>query len=188
MYLAAHIPQKYTPRVRLRSSRGLGVWPFDTAWFQNIQGQLSARTYDPSVLWMPQQPTVIPTTTTAGGATASPPSSSNSLIVPGSSATDVLLNALTGKATTTQIQSNIDSCVASIQRMRQLAAANPGTVAAPPAGAEQQCATDQASFMANAVSPSNVLQNILPSPGMSTALWVLLGIGGVIGLVIWSRR
>jgi len=110
---------------------------------------------------------------------ASPPPAT-----PSSSYSDLLLNAVTGQATTAQIQANANDCIANVARMRALAAAN-GTPA-PPANAEQLCQTDQASFLANAVSWQSLLSNVTnPS---STALWVLLGIGGVIGLVVWSRR
>ena len=178
MYLAAHIPQRYTPRVRRRlgdSTAGQVASSLVPDWLKTA---FNYWTFQPN--WTDPNAPFVWTPSQYAAAQASPPPTQ-----PSDSYVDLAMNALTGKATTTQIQSNIDSCVQSIQRMRQLAAANPGTVAAPPAGAEAQCTTDQASFMAAAVSPSNLLKNVIPS---NTALYVVLAIAAGIGLWAWSRR
>lgn len=103
-----------------------------------------------------------------------------------SSYTDLLLNALTGKASTDQIQSNINDCVAQVQHMRAVAAQSGS--AGPPADAEQQCAQVQSTFMANAVSPSSILKSVLPSTTTSIGLLAVLGIGGAIALYVWLKR
>jgi hypothetical protein len=74
-----------------------------------------------------------------------PSDSGTSLFIPNSSITDIFMNAVTGKPTDAQIAVNTNSCIASIQKMRQLAVANgqPG----PPAGEESKCVTDQQAYV-----------------------------------------
>jgi len=116
----------------------------------------------------------------------------NNLLPPtGSTPSSVAANLVTGAPTNAQIAPSIQQCVAAIQNMRAVAAANgqPG----PPAGAESQCSTDQQAYTkliggtANQIlSPGNLLSGVLPSASdiPDTALLIL---GCIVGLIALTR-
>jgi hypothetical protein len=95
-------------------------------------------------------------------------------IIPGSSFTDVVQNAWTGKPTDAQISKNAQDCMSAIQAMRTVKGSNI------PAGAEQKCLTDQQAYvkLIGGTADTNISH---------TAAWVLLGLFGVGALYVVSR-
>jgi hypothetical protein len=102
---------------------------------------------------------------------------------PNSSFTDYLLNAATGKATNAQITYAASDCVRQIQNMRRLAAANPGSVVAPPVGAEAGCL--QTAKAASGGSADDLLAN-LTTPSTITN-WAWIAALGVLGAIVLLR-
>lgn len=114
---------------------------------------------------------------------ATPPPASvddgTSLFIPGSSFTDILKNAVTGKPTAAQIAVNTTSCIQSIQNMRQLAAQQ-GKPDPIPAGTEQKCVTDQQAYV-NLIGGTADKQT-------SPTLWAWVIMAGVVGGVYFMTR
>jgi hypothetical protein len=105
---------------------------------------------------------------------------------PGGGWKDYLLNAVTGHASDAQIAYNQNACVQAIQNM-------PGLTAEQRATAIAQCAADQQAYTKIAggtaqqvLSPANLLAGVLPSSDISTWAWLILG--GVAGLIVFTRR
>lgn len=119
--------------------------------------------------------------------TASAPSDSgSSQFIPGSSASDYLWNAVTGHPTDAQIAYNTNSCVQAIQNM-------PGLTPEAKAMAQARCTSDQQAYTKliggtaqQVLSPANLLSGVLPESGISTWAWLILG--GVVGVIVLTRR
>jgi hypothetical protein len=100
--------------------------------------------------------------------------------IPGSQKGDMVMNAVTGRPTDAQIDYNRADCVQQIQNMRAQ-----GYFV--PAGAENQCASDQQGYV-NLIggTANDVLKNVIPSSIDWTAILTLGGIGLGIYLVVTS--
>lgn len=104
----------------------------------------------------------------------------NLVNAPGTTAGGLVKSAVTGAPTDAQIAANTQSCVAAIQRMRQV---NPGTI---PDGAENQCAIDQQAYVKSiGGTAEQILAGLIPSmPSVDTsAIWILALAGAGIFLV-----
>lgn len=111
-----------------------------------------------------------------------PAAQQSSQYIPGSSATDYLKNALTGKPTDSQIAYNANQCIASIQKMRLTA---PGTI---PTGAEDLCVSDQEAYKRFiGGTAEQVISNVIPSTAAigTTAMLVLGAV--LLGIVVINR-
>lgn len=106
--------------------------------------------------------------------------------IPGSGWSDYLWNAATGHPTDAQITYNTNSCVQAIQNM-------PGLTPEAKAMAQARCTSDQQAYTKliggtaqQVLSPGNLLAGILPGSDISTWAWLILG--GVVGVIVLTRR
>ena len=104
---------------------------------------------------------------------------------PNATPMQVAMNAATGAPTSEQIAANTGACVTAIQQMR----AQYG--AAVPAGAENQCATDQQAYVnSSGGTAQDILANLIPGVGggSSSMNWTaILVLGGILAGIVLTR-